>query len=76
MKTSTLRTVLHHVRKIAGKPSGAEDTDAELLDRFLKQHDGGAISMLIQRHGPMVRGICRRVLKQSADADDLNPVLD
>jgi len=36
MKTSTLRTVLHHVRKIAGKPSGAEDRDAELLDRFIK----------------------------------------
>ena len=71
MKTSPLRTVLRHVRKIAGKPSGAEDTDAELLDRFIRQHDDGAISMLIQRHGPMVRGICRRVLEQSADADDV-----
>jgi RNA polymerase sigma factor (sigma-70 family) len=45
-------------------------TDAQLLDRFLSERDEGAFDVLVHRHGPMVLGVCRRVLADAHDADD------
>src|ERR1700738_1449091 len=45
-------------------------TDAELLDRFVAHRDGPAFAALLQRHGPMVFGVCRRVLRDPHDAED------
>jgi RNA polymerase sigma factor (sigma-70 family) len=44
--------------------------DEELLARFARQHDEAAFEEILHRHGPMVLAICRRVLGQTADADD------
>jgi RNA polymerase sigma factor (sigma-70 family) len=50
-------------------------TDGHLVERFLER-DGpereDAFAALVQRHGPMVLGVCRRMLPPSgqADADD------
>lgn len=44
--------------------------DATLLGRFSSQRDENAFAMLIERHGPMVLGCCRRVLGCGADAED------
>jgi RNA polymerase sigma factor (sigma-70 family) len=46
-----------------------EPTDRELLRRFCAGEDA-AFALLIQRHGPMVLGVCRRVLNQQQDAED------
>ncbi len=62
--------------QLAGLLSGgsvAHLSDAELLDRFVTQERDVAevaFAALIQRHGPMVQGVCRRVLTDPADADD------
>jgi RNA polymerase sigma factor (sigma-70 family) len=45
-------------------------TDGELLHRFLHEHDDGAFTALVQRHGPAVLGVCRRVLRDPNDAED------
>ncbi|QJW98206.1 sigma-70 family RNA polymerase sigma factor [Frigoriglobus tundricola] len=42
--------------------------DAELLGRFTRYADHPAFEVLLRRHGPMVLGVCRRML--AADADD------
>src|SRR5690349_18999744 len=47
-----------------------EMTDRELLERFAARRDEAAFEILIRRHGPMVLGVCRQVLKNANDADD------
>src|SRR5919109_3571353 len=62
--------VLRHIRKLAGAPDPAEPSDAELLERFTSSQDGGAFEDLVRRHGPMVLGVCRRILANETDAED------
>jgi len=47
--------------------------DGQLLDRFVDRRDEGAeeaFAMLVRRHGPMVFGVCRRVLSNSHEVED------
>ena len=64
-----LGVVLRHVRKLVGAPA-AEQTDGQLLDRFVRRRDEAAFEALLGRHGPLVLGACRRLLADEADAAD------
>jgi RNA polymerase sigma factor (sigma-70 family) len=44
--------------------------DDDLLARFARDRDESAFAALVHRHGPIVLGVCRRVLGHPADADD------
>jgi RNA polymerase sigma factor (sigma-70 family) len=44
--------------------------DRDLLRAFLTDRDEPAFAALVSRHGPMVLGVCRRVLGNPHDADD------
>jgi RNA polymerase sigma factor (sigma-70 family) len=64
-----LAPVLHYLYRVRG--TGDEgDSDRTLLQRFTRQADTAAFTSLVQRHGPMVLGVCRRILHDSHDADD------
>src|SRR5262249_55290560 len=60
--------VLEHVRRIAADGDAA--TDGELLARFAAGRDEAAFTALVRRHGPMVLGVCRGVLRHRHDAED------
>jgi RNA polymerase sigma factor (sigma-70 family) len=45
-------------------------TDRQLLERFVKNCDETAFETLVKRYGPMVLGVCRRVLGNADEADD------
>ena len=55
-------------RIFAGK--AVPPADRVLLDGFVSHRDETAFEALVIRHGPMVRGICRRILPDAQDVDD------
>jgi RNA polymerase sigma factor (sigma-70 family) len=65
-----LGTVLRHIRQLLGAGSAGDLTDHQLLDRFRPARDADAFTALVQRHGPMVHGVCCRILPDGNDADD------
>jgi RNA polymerase sigma factor (sigma-70 family) len=48
----------------------AESTDAQLLEEYISRRDQAALATLVERHGPMVWGVCRRLLREYHDAED------
>jgi RNA polymerase sigma factor (sigma-70 family) len=45
-------------------------SEGELLDRFVRARDESAFEALVARHGPMVLGVCRQLLRDPNDVDD------
>ena len=59
------------IRTLRGAARGAEGpTDGDLLQAYVAQRDNSAFAELVRRHGPMVLGVCRRVLGNEPDAED------
>jgi RNA polymerase sigma factor (sigma-70 family) len=50
--------------------SGGGVSDTTLLERFVQDNDEAAFELLVWRHGPLVLGTCRRVLRDEQDAED------
>ncbi len=61
--------LIRFVRRIAVAES-AETADALLLRRFIDSRDAEAFTALVQRHGPMVYGVCQRMLGDIHEAED------
>jgi RNA polymerase sigma factor (sigma-70 family) len=70
MATSQRSKVLQHLRRAALLQDGAGLTDAQLLEEYISRRDEAAVEALVRRHGPMVWGVCRRVLGNYCDAED------
>jgi RNA polymerase sigma factor (sigma-70 family) len=70
MANGLLKAVVAYLHQLAPVPDSGKATDGQLLDRFVAHQDQTAFAALIQRHGPLVWGVCRRVLSQTQDAED------
>jgi RNA polymerase sigma factor (sigma-70 family) len=70
MTTARLNRVIQRLREAAALNGAGGLADADLLDLFLLRRDEAAFAELVRRHGPMVLGVCRRVLRNADDADD------
>src|SRR5262249_49852753 len=68
--TAQLGTVLRHIRMLAVAPGASALADAQLLERFAVHRAEDAFAALMQRHGQLVWGVCRHVLRHDQDAED------
>ena len=61
-------------RRLFGEEKAGNPSDGELLRRFVEGRVGeeseSAFAAIVGRHGPMVRGVCRRVIGDWHAADD------
>jgi RNA polymerase sigma factor (sigma-70 family) len=66
-------SMLGEMLRLLGRRAGAAGdaaSDAQLLRRYVESHDESAFTELVRRHGPMVLGVCRRLLRDAAAAED------
>src|SRR5438309_1170838 len=71
MLRDSLSSVLQHLHRMVGPCGPDEVSDGELVGRFARQRDDAAFELLVWRHGPMVLGLCQRLLRQEQDAEDV-----
>ena len=69
MARSTTGAVLPHLFQALQRQADSHRRDGELLDRFLLG-DEEAFAALVQRHGPVVLGVCQRLLADAHEAED------
>src|SRR5438067_11305282 len=62
-------SVIEYLHRAVLLRDGAGLGDGELLGYFIERHDQAALAALVKRHGPMVWGVCRRLLSHH-DAED------
>jgi RNA polymerase sigma factor (sigma-70 family) len=62
--------MIQHLRRAVLRRELASLTDGQLLGHYIEQRDDAAFEALVRRHGPMVLGVCRRILGNPHDADD------
>jgi RNA polymerase sigma factor (sigma-70 family) len=70
MATATLGTYLRRLKQAMAAEALAPCSDRELVERFCSSRDDDAFRAIIERHGPMVFQVCRRVLAAPADVED------
>src|SRR5713226_1442337 len=71
MATAQLASVLQQLRTMVHVAAYEDTSDRELLERFLAQREEAAFVALIERHGPMVLHVCRRIQANEHDAEDV-----
>jgi RNA polymerase sigma factor (sigma-70 family) len=64
------QTIVRQLEKLVKRSGEPERTDRQLLEGFVARRDEAAFTALVDRHGPMVLGVCRRTLRNVQDAED------
>jgi len=62
--------VLKQLDRLFNQGTVAGLTEGKLLERFVEVRDEAAFAALVSRHGPMVLGVCRRILRDENDVED------
>src|SRR5262249_47607578 len=70
MASEPANSVTDFQRQADGSPGDQGPADGQLLGRFVTARDAAAFAALVRRHGPMVMGVCRRLLHDAHEAED------
>jgi RNA polymerase sigma factor (sigma-70 family) len=70
MPSGRLTGLVDWLRRVTASAAEADVADGQLVRRFAHEHDAAAFEALVRRHGPLVWGVCRRLLAHEADAED------
>jgi hypothetical protein len=70
MASNRTSAAVAHLLRAAQTHNAESRTDGQLVRQFLDRRDEAAFAALVRRHGPMVLGVCRRILNNAADAED------
>jgi RNA polymerase sigma factor (sigma-70 family) len=70
MAAVQLSQVVRRVRGVLAARETAGLTDADLWEHYVRERDEAAFEALVRKHGPMVLGVCRRLLRNEQDAED------
>src|SRR5262245_56104249 len=70
IRLSPRQTTAAVLREAIGSGGLDDLPDADLLQRFAHYADHQSFEAILRRHGPMVWGVCRRVLANAHDAED------
>ena len=62
--------VLKQLNRVFNQGTVSGLTEGKLLERFVAEGDEAAFGALVARHGPMVLGVCRRILRDEHDVED------
>jgi RNA polymerase sigma factor (sigma-70 family) len=70
MTTTQKGTALRRLCGLVAAEADCRLSDQQLLERFAQRREAAAFEALLRRHGPLVWGVCRRVLGSWHDAED------
>ena len=70
VKTSCKHAVVRELGTLFTEGALGMLSDGQLLDRFLERREASAFEAIVERYGPLVWGVCRRVLRDHHDAED------
>src|SRR5437868_9832142 len=69
MSKGPMHALVRFIRRVAlADAVGVSDT--QLLQAYTARGDQEAFAALVKRHGPMVLGVCSRLLRDTRDAED------
>ena len=69
MPAGQLKQTVQHLRRLMGGDARLL-SDRQLLGHYAASKEDAAFAVLVERHAPMVLGVCRRVLSHNQDAED------
>src|SRR5262245_7514844 len=70
MATKEVADVVRFLQGLAGDNPGEELSDDRLIQRFVTRRDEAAFAAILLRHGPLVFGVCRQILRNTHAAED------
>jgi Sigma-70 region 2 len=62
---------LRHIKHLFADGAVTGLSDSQLLERFVAGHDAAAFEALVAHHGPIVLSVCRSILNDPNDAEDV-----
>ena len=71
MAERKLPALVQYLRRMAKASSDDSLKDKELLARFVADRDEAALAAVVERHGRLVWGVCRRMLGDTPDTEDV-----